>query len=223
MGTSQNLSGNKEKRGDLQTGFVLIELLIAITILALIVGLIYGTLSGAVRAAERREQDASIYRSARWPFFVMDKEMSAINGTMTGSSSSLIFLGEDATEFTGTAALPNDTLTFSVVSRRPMAVDTSQSDRIEISYGLEDGVFVRKVAPILSDGEASSGEIGANIVGLNFRYLDPADKTWTDSWDVRLKNKLPLAIEVSLYQKNPEEGKEPILFTSTFELLWGRS
>ena len=70
----------------------------------------------------------------------------------------------------------------------------------------------------VEDFDASTIEpvfLSDEIIGLNCRMLDPnmssdpdADLEWTDTWEGDFTNRLPRAVEVTLYVENPEKERK---------------
>lgn len=188
-------------------GFTLIEIMISLAILSILFLLVYGTFSATYQASEQMESEADDYRLARLGFYHLAKDLSMFHivEIPAPENAPLIFIGEDRVRFEEGSELPNDLLQFTSVSHGRTMRDAPESDQVTVSYYLQEKRLVQEA--ILSNGKVILQEIGEPLDGLNFRYLDPAGRTWIDQWDAReKKNRPPLAIEVEFYLKK-EKGE----------------
>lgn len=194
-------AGN-EKSG--RPGFTLIEIMISLTILAVIFTLIYGTFDSTYRISATMEQRADFYRLARLGVYHLSNDLSMIHGIPAGGApapapagtgappavlprNALIFIGEDRSYSLAGDEFPNDRVQFTSVSHGRTMRDAPESDRVLISYYLEEQILIQERQ--LSNGVTTRNEIGESIQGLNFRYLDPSGRTWVDQWDADQKGK----------------------------------
>jgi prepilin-type N-terminal cleavage/methylation domain-containing protein len=201
------------KKGRVQyvCGFTLIEIMISMAILSVLFILVYGTFNATFKASEQMESEADDYRLARLGFYHLTKDLSMFHimgkpVTSTGPEDRpLIFIGEDRSRIEEGDELPNDLLKFTSVSHGRTMRDAPESDQVTVSYYLQGKRLVQEA--ILSNGRVIVQEIGEPIDGLNFRYLDPEDRSWINKWDAgEKKNRPPLAIEVEFYLKR-EKGE----------------
>lgn len=146
-------------------------------------------------------------------------------------ASSTIFLGLSHEE-----RLPRDGLAFSCLCREVWTyglVDTTRIPHTVIAYDfvydreLDLTVLMRREDGTLDRTPEEGGysdPVWTSIRGLNFRYLDPVDKQWKDTWDAsqRTEYPLPRAVEATIWLADPElDGVEvdaAIVIGRVFEL-----
>ena len=139
-------------------------------------------------------------------------------GAVAKNATLTLFKGEDQTQTIEGTDYPNDAIRFTAVSHGRTLQDAPESDWAMISYYLEDGILIHEEA--LSDERVIRNEIGEDLLGINFRYLDRASQTWVDQWDSDVRRELPLAVEIELILKGG--GKEGRHFKTTVELPMAR-
>lgn len=213
------------------SGFTLLEILISLAILAVLFTLVYGSFNATYRVSEQLEEQADSYRLARLGFYHLAKDLSMIYQTKPpagqttlqsppGASvtKSFLFLGEDRTRTIDGTDYPDDSIRFSAVSHGRTLRDVPESDWAIISYGLEEGLLIHEAA--LANERVVRNEIGEEVLGINFRYLNRTDKNWVDRWDSEVNKELPLAVEIELILKG--RGKEGHRFKTTVDLPMAR-
>lgn len=120
---------------------------------------------------------------------------------------------------------PRDRIDFTTLSHYAVAAageDDRQSDHEEVAYFAETDFKVQRTDLMhradftMDDDPEGGGDIFPLIEGIrgfNVRYLDPATKNWTESWDSAEKKNLPAAVEIALYMDNPADEKKPLYFS----------
>ncbi|MBI3805068.1 MAG: hypothetical protein HY282_15065 [Nitrospirae bacterium] len=205
--------------------------MISLAILAVLFTLVYGSFNATYRASEQLEKEADAYRLARLGFYYLSKDLSMIYqakpvfapigqgaplppATITATS---LFKGEDRTRTIDGTDYPDDSIRFTAVSHGRTMRDAAESDWAVISYHLEEGLLIHEEA--LSNERVVRNEVGEAVLGIRFRYLDSADRTWVTQWDSDQKKSLPLAVEIELILKGPtREGRR---FKTTVEIPLG--
>lgn len=204
-------------------GFTLLEILISLAILAVLFTLVYGSFNATYRVSEQLEEEADSYRLARLGFYHLAKDLSMIYQTKpvagqpasaTEARKSFIFTGEDRSRMIDGTDYPDDAIRFTAVSHGRTLRDAPESDWAMISYGLEEGLLIHEAA--LANERVIRNEIGEEVLGINFRYLDRADRNWVDQWDSEIKKELPLAVEIELILKG--RGAKGRRFKTTVDL-----
>lgn len=214
-----------------RAGFTLLEILVSLAILAVLFTLVYGSFNATYRVSEQLEEQADSYRLARLGFYHLAKDLSMIYQTkpspgQPGSPSpsgmpvtkSFLFLGKDRTRTIEGKDYPDDSIRFSAVSHGRTLRDVPESDWAMISYGLEEGLLIHEAA--LANERVIRNEIGEEVLGINFRYLNRADRNWVDRWDSEINKELPLAVEIELILKG--RGAEGRRFKTTVDLPMAR-
>jgi len=206
MRDSKPLKNNASTSKKGPAGFTLLEIMISLGIVAVIFTLIYGTFNAVYQGAEQLEEEAEVYRLARYGFYYMANNLSmlhlqpAVSGAPPGGNlSPSLFLGEDSERQLDAGSFPNDALQFNTVSHSRTSAEAPESDRATIRYALVEDMLMQEM--LLSNGRILSYEIGGPMQGLNFRYFDPKKNEWSDTWDMSEQGKPPIAVEIELILK----------------------
>ncbi|MBW1914669.1 MAG: type II secretion system protein GspJ [Deltaproteobacteria bacterium] len=194
---SQRLICNAHKK---ESGFTLLELLLAMALMSLVAASLYGTLNIGFKAKKSAEEAVEKSRTVLIAMELIRREvMSALppTGILAGQ-----FLGTDETDSDG---YDSDTILLHTSCNKPGENETGCDIRkTEISLNTPDDSeeqnLIRSkttnlLAPIVLEPVE---EILCNKVrALNFRYFD--GYYWQDEWDsIEQKNALPIAVEVTL-------------------------
>jgi|GEM_PF-1571605 len=210
------------------SGFTLLEVLLSLAILAVLFTLVYGSFNATYRASEQLEKEADSYRLARLGFYHLAKDLSMIYQTKPAAGASVssgtpaknafVFKGEDRTRTIEGTDYPDDTIRFTTVSHGRTLKDAPESDWAVVFYYLEEGLLIHEEA--LLNERVIRNEIGENVLGINFRYLDRASQNWVDQWDSDIKKELPVAVEIDLIVKGRDRLGHH--FKTTVELPMAR-
>ncbi len=180
------------------SGFTLFEVLIALAILSVLSVILYATFRETFRSVEAMEVASEVDGQARLGFFHLTKDFASVYGDTkqpqgaNPSSQNIEFQGND--DFHGdTLNIPNDTIQFTAITHRG---DDIKSDRATLSYGVEGGALMRKVASV-GDPELSYAVMDG-VMGMNLRYLDRTTKTWENEWILTDKKSHPQAVEIEI-------------------------
>ncbi len=208
-----------------QAAFTLIEVLIALTTVSILFTMVHGVLRSAGRVAERLEEEADLYRQARWVFYHLSRDVSMYYVIAQqnpppagGADPSPLFEGKDGINLGGQGASPGDSVRFRTLSQGLSSV--AESDVVEVAYYLKNDLLVREVSRLR--GGTSSDPLGEGLYGLSFRYLSPDGQSWVDQWNTtEEQKKAPLAVEVELLYKRNQA--EPRRFKTIIEVPLGRT
>ena len=220
----------------MRAGLTLVELLLAVGLLAVVTTvafLCYNTTVRAWRAGQ--ELSNSIHQSD----YVMDQLAMGLRSVAWRSAPGYGFnlkdeggegpTAEDTISWVklGTALVGAD----APYAGMPHAVEVSIRDVEDARGAVRHGLAVRawrldlqqkyfdteKIPPIL---------LSTRVMGFNCRVLDPVqpkptetgkpELKWADVWEST--NKLPFAVELTLYVQPPEEGKEPLAIKRIVQL-----
>jgi prepilin-type N-terminal cleavage/methylation domain-containing protein len=218
------------------SGFTLIEVLVAVGILAIFASVIYSSFFGTMRIIRETEELTDSFQPAR---LILDRITRDLKGAVhILNDPRYIFSGIDSYD-----GDPNhDRLDFTTNANVIIDGDTPQSDLAEISYYIDrnhtsNGYLVRR-ANIYPNKEPDKGGelkiIAENITGLNFKYFLVEQKTddallteqekkeqkksaweliedpenWKDYWDWKEHQFIPIMVkvELSLRENNGEEA-----------------
>ena len=198
-------------------GLTLLEVLVAVSVLSLISILIYGAFSTVNRGRLNANQLSDRYRLARLAMTRMSRELSeAYISAHLAPSPALV---TRTTAFIGTSRR----IDFDAFAHRRILKDSHESDQCELSYFLatdpkhpQQTDLARREQVIIDDLPGKGG-VSAILVDdvdtLAFRYLDPLNGLWTDSWDSTSSagqlGRMPLQVEIKLVMKGGPAG-EPI-------------
>jgi general secretion pathway protein J len=183
---------------DNQSGFTLIEVLVAIALLTVIGAMVFGSLVTTTQAMdagrERAEREQTIRRVLR----VMAEEIA-----LSQSDKTFPWTGANGTQ----EGQPADTLAFLAMSDSVGAVAVKESDIVRVVYTRErDRLirFVRRNRYSLTDEALDQVELADRVKGFNVRYYDGQSRVWTDEWQT--SNKLPkvLLLEVTFQPPNAD-------------------
>ena len=181
------------------SGFTLLEVLVASTILSLVLAALYGVFSQTLTGKRRAEERATQTRTARIALLRISEDLQSALPPSTGT-----------TQFTSETRLarefPNDTLSFTTVTRTALSNYAPEGDQNEVGYALEpdpedinDKQLVRRVKFALSSKGNSADEsvpLLPHVRGLRFRFFNGT--AWQEEW--RQENgKLPQAVEATVY------------------------
>jgi prepilin-type N-terminal cleavage/methylation domain-containing protein len=215
-----------------QAGLTLIEVLIGIFVLGLISMALAQVTWLTTKGARNLEQRAALYHTARVAMQRMREDLSMAFILKPTKSS----VGRDISKFKTGFIGETDTVTLTTLSGRRYIADEIAADQREVSYAVErledypdfepfpfgENVMQlkRREDKSLDDDIAEGGEsvtLVEGIVKLELKYWDSDEGDWVDSWDSTQRakeNKLPGAVQISLYFPNPAdpETREPLLF-----------
>lgn len=114
-----------------QSGFTLVELIVATTLMALVFSGVYLTFATAVRSWRSAESNYATYEDARRALGVLERELHSI----PSDAIHLMLGSQDAIEF--------------VTLAQPMNVETAPSDAlIDVTYSVKGDELIREEAPV---------------------------------------------------------------------------
>lgn len=179
--------------GAKNSGFTLLELLIALFIYAILSTILVGALNSVIRAYKGSEQSADRLRSLQRVFLILSRDIEQalmrpiINAT---GKEELAFIG-DAKGFSFTH--------FGVADPSGIALRSSMQ---RTSYAYHDRTLWRSVFPVLDQARETQAKTRALFEGVNtisFEYLDKQHK-FHGRWPVEDKSGelLPRAVKINL-------------------------
>jgi general secretion pathway protein J len=210
-----------------QSGFTLLELMIAIGVLAMVCTLIYGALASMKKARESVRRVNDRYREGRLAMSRISRDLqSAYLSAHAPFDQSLIVV---KTAFIGVRGSPAVRLDFNSFSNYRLDRDSHESDQAELSYfgstnPEEQGVtdLVRRTSPRLDIDPQRGGrvEVVATDIDLfDLTYLDPMTGEWVETWDTTQATgqlgRLPLQVRILLVlnggeRKRRDRGRESV-------------
>lgn len=203
------------------SGFTLIEVLIALFIGSLIFGVLYASFFQIMKSKEIAESELELYHEARVIFSRVTKDLSSVYPRGN------VYMGN--AEYTSkvpyfVAKLENDNNTwvrFTSLSRAP-SYNKSDSDQAEITYYTqivdderstdEKPLYslIRRENPYIGgDEEGVAYSLSDRIVFFRLYFLTDDDveseDSYSDLWNSNDNLKLPKAVEINLVLKSPRE------------------
>lgn len=186
-----------------QTGFTLLEVLIAVAILSVIVTMIYTSFSTAGRNVEAAEAKRDRTDLARTLMSKLSNDIT--NAYYNPLMSETIFYGKQSTTAQGEQRYDSISLTTLTNWRKP---DSKESDLWEVGYRFNDQpdnntrVMVRNEKRELGKDQPPPLEGGTDFIvtdrikGFRLRYSNGI--AWADEWDSRVLHTLPKSVEIAL-------------------------
>ena len=203
-----------------QTGFTLIEILVALAIVMVLVTILYETFNAVIRSIRQVEEVTEIDQMARISLSIISKELRSTywgrpdpGGTLTPG----IFIGLDGED----RGQPSDTLRFTALSNARASDGITDPSLSILEYELvpasnaETSVLIHREETnlmSLSGRSLEQFELAERVTGLNFRYYDGQE--WKDEWTEADQNKLPKAVEIRIFFKDLA-GRERQFITQT--------
>lgn len=198
------------------SGFTLLEVLIAVAVTALLMLTVYGVFTPVSKAKERLETEGESYHLARVLFDRLGREIRGAYFSPQAGSKTRFQGGTDDTGrpfllLSTTAATPQEGSAGGVVLVRYQLRDDAEAEP-----GSTEQVLLRGEAPLfVEDAERAPGyRLGTGIVGLKLRFFDGSD--WQEQWPPDPSRPvLPQQVEVSLTLR---AGAGELPFVTAFEL-----
>ena len=177
-----------------QTGFTLIELMVAITLLALMVAILYGAFFLGHRAAEKARIRFDKSQTLR--------SVGEYLGALIRSAYPYQSSGEGSVPFSG----EKEQLSF--VSAVSMGMEGQGISKVSLSWSGGSGdVTLVEETPVWAEGRGNSVTLWKGAEDLTLEYLDPQEEEerWVTEWDGETKKSLPRAVRVSLRDNGGRE------------------
>lgn len=212
--------------GRSESGFTLLELLVALAILVFAFVIIWETFTGTVKAWQR---GSALLDELRHGDFVMEQLVSGLR--------SAAFFRTNPSRYgfrleTGNAgSYPGDKLSWVTTSTAFIPPDSELSRGTHrIIFSIEDNddgdpaVCIRAYDPLLEDEDTVEMErwfVSTEVQGIQCRVYNPEEEIWENSWEGEKTNTLPTLVEVTLYMDPIEEFDEPVKLTRVVEIPIG--
>lgn len=193
------------------TGFTLLEILVAMTVVVLVLGSIYGVFTGISRARVRVESRGGAGHQARVVFDRIGRELRSAYPLPAAGGA---FAGSNATG----GSLP--TLSFATSAGTPAGgahggIRMVRYALAPLPEGKDNGYeLLRSETPAFL-GAAPAERASRLIAGVRaLRWRFYGDGTWQDEWPASA-GRLPQAVELTLIL---QAGGETMPFVSSFEI-----
>lgn len=207
------------------SGFSLIEIMVATAIASIILLTIYSAHSSIIKAIYQLTGVAEFYENINLVITRIDRDLSC--AFFNRENKKIFFIGESNFDEPYNAKLnfitvDHRSLSFSVDFKKPYP----RGDVYEIGYSLETDPEVPELYNLVRredikyDEEPESGGtkdvILNNVVDLKFEFIK--GRNWEKSWDSREGNKFPEAVKTTLKVRNYDKNDENIIFISRLNL-----
>ena len=159
-----------------ESGFTLIEILVAVTLLASIAAIAFGSLISTTRAVDAGREHATKEQRLRQILRLMAEEIS-----LSKKDTTFPWVGMNGTQ----DGQPADTLAFLAMSRGSTTVVVQESENVRVVYTRErDRLirFTRRNLYGLTDESVDQTELADRVSGFNVRYYDGQSRIWLDEW-----------------------------------------
>lgn len=219
-----------------QSGFTLVELLVAIVVLSLISMLIYSAFASMKRSREGIERVDDRYREGRLAMTRMIRELQSAYISLHAPINAALLVQKTA--FIGSSGTPADRIDFDSFSNRRLDRNSHVSDQCELSYfgspnpdlqGVTD--LARRVSTTLDLDPKKGGRVevlATDIDLFDLQYLDPQTGNWVDTWDTTQSitgqpARLPVQVRILLVlnggsRQGESRGQRPIRLLSKVAL-----
>jgi len=210
-----------------ESGFTLVEVLVAVAVLMIVIGAIYGAFRAGNQSSVMVQEDADLHQTARVLLGRMTSELSSVY--------TLASVGTSGCAIQGTSAADNgypagfDTLTFATLSHQPCCPVSQNGDVCTVTYsaqctsdGTPTGLFLTEdytmglSSAVTSSSALPSMQVSPLVVGMICTYLDPTTNEWQDDWVNQTT--LPSAVRIELILQTQRKGAQPISVASTINL-----
>jgi general secretion pathway protein J len=174
-----------------QSGFTLVEVLVAIALLATIGAIVFGSLVTTTRVVDAGREQAAKEQTVRRILRVMADEVS-----FSKFSQSFPWVGVNGT----LNGWPADTLAFLGMNDGLGASTAKESEMIRIVYTrVGDRLirYTRRNLYGLTDESLDQVELANRVKGFNVRYFNGQGRVWTDEWVLASTVPKALLLEVT--------------------------
>lgn len=199
------------------SGFTLVETLVALAILSVIIGAIYGTFRAGSQSNILLGENADLHQTGRVLLGRINSELCGIYQAAGSGTSALTGESSDTAESSSSF----DRLEFTTISHKPCRSTDVLGGVCSVTYsvkssrdGVPEGLFIKEdFTPglHLSDDEVENlpeTRISGLVVGMDCSYLDPNTGEWVEEWIG--KTALPAAVHIKLILKSPRKNASPV-------------
>jgi prepilin-type N-terminal cleavage/methylation domain-containing protein len=208
-----------------ESGFTLLEVLIAVVVLGIIMAIIYQSYWVCSKTVAAAEQHSDVYQEARLALRRIGDDLMCAWLPLTvptakddsqgspGAGEKVTSAGDsDSTEGGASGSGPafkavnigsdadaRDTLEF-VTTANLARGSAGQLDTCQVQYSVQEGdkgkaTLVRTSS--LANGDSEGAELASNVKALDFKFFNAAGEQF-DDWDSTQSNTLPATVQITL-------------------------
>ncbi|MBX3303996.1 MAG: prepilin-type N-terminal cleavage/methylation domain-containing protein [Nitrospira sp.] len=181
-----------------QTGFTLVEILVAVALLGTIAAMVFGSLVTTTQAVDAGREHVSREQTVRKILRLMAEEIS-----LSKPGLAYPWVGMNGTQ----EGQPADTLAFLAMSQPLSASTMKESETIRVVYTRERDRLIRFVRGNLytltdTDETLDQMELADRVQAFNVRYYDAQNRIWLDEWPTT--SKMPKAVLIEVTFQDPD-------------------
>lgn len=183
-------------RNAAQTGFTLLELLVALAVFGILSAMAYGGLRTVLNGRDHVESQSRRLTELQRAYSLLAQDIEQALGRTTRDS-----YGQTLPALSGGGYAPLLLELTRTGWRNPAGLQRSQLQRV--GYRLEDGKLYRGFLPVLDQAQNSESlerQVLENVKGVELRFLD-ATLQWREAWPDNASpdpSQLPRAVEISI-------------------------
>lgn len=181
-----------------QTGFTLVEILVAVALLGTIAAMVFGSLVTTTQVVDAGREHVSREQTVRKILRLMAEEIA-----LSKPSLAYPWVGMNGTQ----EGQPADTLAFLAMSHTSSASTMKESEAIRVVYTRERDRLIRFVRGNLytltdTDETLDQMELADRVQAFNVRYYDAQNRIWLDEWPTT--SKMPKAVLIEVTFQDPD-------------------
>ena len=178
-----------------QSGFTLVEVLVAVALLGTIAAMVFGSLLTTTQAVEAGRDHVSREQTVRKILRLMAEEIALSKRTLAYP-----WVGMNGTQ----EGQPSDTLAFLAMGQSMSSATTKEGETIRVVYTRERDRLIRFVRRNLytltdTDETLEQMELADRVQAFNVRYYDDQNRIWLDEWPTASKLPKAVLIEVTFH------------------------
>jgi general secretion pathway protein J len=180
-----------------ESGFTLVEVLLAVSLIAMMAALVFGSLSVTMSAIDAARVNSAREQVVRSTMRVMTDELSVSDGPPTSP-----WMGVNGQQ----DGQPADSVAFRTMGQFQGADSAKDTELVRIVYTREGDRllrFVRRNLYGLTDESVEQVELANKVKSFNVRYYDGTNKLWLDEW-VQKGTPKAVLIELTLLREKAE-------------------
>lgn len=198
-----------------ETGFTLLEVLIALALLGVLAGALYGTYFSLIKGREAANEGMEARRELRITLDLLRREINS--AVYSRADTRLHFSVEDRDMF----GKPASTLAFTAITG-PQPGGLTVSDQLDLKYEVLERekkmILSRQKKDLYHTAEAARYPQMESLEG--FLVECKSGDKWVKSWDAALNMGLPKAVRITVTVKEGEKNAEYSVLAAPRIMQW---